>query len=105
MILIHGSCFLLKINSSFRPLSCFTCVLVSQTEEFEEMAARMHQQIGGQSVAEAEFNFLQLAKQLEFYGVEQYPAQDQSGRPISLGVCAHGIVIFKGLERLKTYPW
>jgi tyrosine-protein phosphatase non-receptor type 4 len=67
--------------------------------------AAIHQGIRGQCSAEAEYNFLQYACQLEFYGTELYPASDDQGIAISLGVCSHGIVIFRDMIKLNTYPW
>ena len=72
---------------------------------FEKRVAEIHQEIRGQSTNEAEYNFLQYARQLEFYGVEQYPAADDRGVSISLGVCSHGIVVFKDLLKLNTFTW
>ncbi|XP_019850847.1 PREDICTED: tyrosine-protein phosphatase non-receptor type 4-like [Amphimedon queenslandica] len=77
----------------------------NQDEVFEKRVSEIHQEIRGQTTSEAEYNFLQYARQLEFYGVEQYPAADDRGVSISLGVCSHGIVVFKDLLKLNTFTW
>ena len=74
-------------------------------EDFEERVAELHQELRGQTSAEAEYSFLQYARQLDFYGTEQYSAQDQLGITISLGVCAQGIVISREMKKLNTFSW
>ena len=79
--------------------------MFAQDPNFEHRVATIHHDIRGQTTAEAEFNFLRYAKQLEFYGVEQYPALDDRGITISLGVCAHGIVVFKDNLKFSSFSW
>lgn len=67
--------------------------------------SELHRGIRGQASSQAEYSFLQYARQLEFYGVEQYPAADDRGVAISLGVCSHGLVVFKDMLKLNTFPW
>ena len=95
------------ISFVFRVCVCgrFFLFFPLKDPSFEQRVAEIHQGIRGQTTAEAEFNFLRYAKQLEFYGVEQYPAHDDRGINISLGVCAHGLVIFKDNLKFGSHAW
>ncbi|KAK2564770.1 Tyrosine-protein phosphatase non-receptor type 4 [Acropora cervicornis] len=48
-----------------------------QTEDFEERTAEFHKHHGGQSPADAEFNFLEVAKNLDLYGVDLHFAKNE----------------------------
>ncbi|XP_066202660.1 tyrosine-protein phosphatase non-receptor type 4 isoform X4 [Saccopteryx leptura] len=77
----------------------------NQPQDFEKEIAKLHQQHTGLSPAEAEFNYLNTARTLEFYGVEFHYARDQSNNEIMIGVMSGGILIYKNRVRMNTFPW
>ncbi|VDK88554.1 unnamed protein product [Onchocerca ochengi] len=65
----------------------------------------LHKLHKGQTPAEAEFNFLKHAKDLELYGVDLYPAKESNGAMIEVGVSNSGIVLVRCNRRESIYPW
>ncbi|KAM3723273.1 Tyrosine-protein phosphatase [Dirofilaria immitis] len=65
----------------------------------------LHKLHKGQSPAEAEFNFLKHAKDLELYGIDLYPAKENSGAVIGVGVSSSGVVLVRCNRRESIYPW
>ena len=86
---------------------------------FEERLAEMHKQHRGQSPADAEFNFLYHARNLEGYGtvifeVNTFPPTNKelqtssgynSNDVVHVGVSANGITLFRNGRRVLSYPW
>uniref|UniRef100_A0A286Y416 Tyrosine-protein phosphatase non-receptor type n=1 Tax=Cavia porcellus TaxID=10141 RepID=A0A286Y416_CAVPO len=77
----------------------------NQPQDFEKEIVKLHQQHTGLSPAEAEFNYLNTARTLEFYGVEFHYARDQSNNEITIGVMSGGILIYNNRLRMNTFPW
>uniref|UniRef100_A0A915PU39 Moesin/ezrin/radixin homolog 1 n=1 Tax=Setaria digitata TaxID=48799 RepID=A0A915PU39_9BILA len=65
----------------------------------------LHKLHRGQSPAEAEFNFLKHAKDLDLYGIDLYPAKESSGAVIGVGVNSAGVVLVRCNRRELVYPW
>ncbi|XP_063115005.1 tyrosine-protein phosphatase non-receptor type 4 isoform X4 [Cavia porcellus] len=76
----------------------------NQPQDFEKEIVKLHQQHTGLSPAEAEFNYLNTARTLEFYGVEFHYARDQSNNEITIGVMSGGILIYNNRLRMNTFP-
>ncbi|XP_049873444.1 tyrosine-protein phosphatase non-receptor type 4 [Pectinophora gossypiella] len=81
------------------------CLLPKQSAEDERRIRELHKLHKGQSPADAEANFLEHAKRLDFYGVESHPAKDYNGKDISIGVTSIGIVVFQNNIRVNTFSW
>ncbi|VDN94598.1 unnamed protein product [Brugia pahangi] len=65
----------------------------------------LHKLHKGQSPAEAEFNFLKYAKDLDLYGIDLYPAKESNGTMIGIGVSNSGVVLVRCNRRESIYPW
>ncbi|VDN01332.1 unnamed protein product [Thelazia callipaeda] len=65
----------------------------------------LHKLHKGQSPAEAEFNFLKHAKDLDLYGVDIYTAKESNGSGIGVGVSSAGVVVMRSNRRESVYPW
>jgi tyrosine-protein phosphatase non-receptor type 4 len=65
----------------------------------------LHAQRLEQTPSEAQLNFLQKAKCLDFYGFDLYEAKDGCDRPITIGVNSNGISVFDQGARVHTFPW
>ncbi|XP_041119879.1 tyrosine-protein phosphatase non-receptor type 4-like isoform X1 [Polyodon spathula] len=81
------------------------CFIPNPPQDFEKEIAKQHQQHKGLSPAEAELNYVNTARTLEFYGVELHYARDQSNTDILIGVMSGGLVIYKNRVRINCFPW
>jgi tyrosine-protein phosphatase non-receptor type 4 len=90
----HGDSYL----KMFRLLPVQSTTLLKRIRE-------LHAKCKGQPPAEAEFNFLQKAKFLDFYGFDLYEAKDGSGRIITVGVNSNGVSVFDQGARVHSFPW
>ncbi|CAH1238467.1 PTPN4 [Branchiostoma lanceolatum] len=77
----------------------------NQSPEFEREVEELHKRHVGQPPSESEFNYLDRAKRLEFYGVDLHYARDQSNLEIQLGVTAAGISIYQNGVKINTFSW
>lgn len=57
------------------------------------------------SPADAEMQFLEMARRLDMYGFELFEARDGGGRTISVGVNCNGVSVFEAGLRLHSFPW
>ncbi|MGH0144268.1 UNVERIFIED_CONTAM: hypothetical protein FKN15_002524 [Acipenser sinensis] len=80
------------------------CFIPNPPQDFEKEIAKQHQQHKGLSPAEAELNYVNTARTLEFYGVELHYARDQSNTDILIGVMSGGVVIYKNRVRINCFP-
>ncbi|XP_026073841.1 tyrosine-protein phosphatase non-receptor type 4-like isoform X2 [Carassius auratus] len=81
------------------------CFIPNQPQGFEKEVTKHHQQHGGLTPAQSEFNYLDTARTLELYGVELHYARDQSNTEIFIGVMSAGIGIYKNRVRINYFPW
>ena len=63
-----------------------------QTEEMEEEILSAYSQITGRSPAEAESEYLRVARELDMYGVEIHSVLGKDGSHYSLGLTPTGLV-------------
>ncbi|KFD52089.1 hypothetical protein M513_07071 [Trichuris suis] len=77
----------------------------NQTPAIMRKVAELHRQHRGQTPADAEYNFLDHAKRLDFYGVDLYRAKDSSMSDVQLGVASFGVGIFQRAVKTKTFIW
>lgn len=59
----------------------------------------------GMTTAEAEMNYLEVAKKLTLYGVTLKPCTDAHGTRLYLGVNASGVLVFRDQLRLNRFAW
>uniref|UniRef100_A0A671SUK8 Tyrosine-protein phosphatase n=1 Tax=Sinocyclocheilus anshuiensis TaxID=1608454 RepID=A0A671SUK8_9TELE len=81
------------------------CFIPNQPQGFENEVTKHHQQHSGLTPAQSEFNYLNMARTLELYGVELHYARDQSNTEIFIGVMSAGIAIYKNRVRINYFPW
>ncbi|XP_068741588.1 tyrosine-protein phosphatase non-receptor type 4-like isoform X2 [Montipora capricornis] len=76
-----------------------------QTADFEERAAEFHKHHCGQSPADAEFNFLEVAKNLDLYGVDLHFAKDHDGLDLHIGISHIGLTVYHNRCKINFFPW
>uniref|UniRef100_A0A915KJV5 FERM domain-containing protein n=1 Tax=Romanomermis culicivorax TaxID=13658 RepID=A0A915KJV5_ROMCU len=54
---------------------------------------------------EAELQYLENAKKLAMYGVDLHEAKDSNNARIFLGVCANGLLVYRGKLRINRFAW
>ena len=59
----------------------------------------------GMTTAEAEMNYLEVAKKLTLYGVTLKPCTDAAGVRLFLGVNSSGVLVFRDQLRLNRFAW
>ena len=59
----------------------------------------------GQTPDEAEKCFLDNAKKLAMYGIDLHKAKDADNNAVMVGVCASGLIIFRGKLRINRFVW
>lgn len=77
----------------------------NQTEEFTKEVVRLHKSNCGLLPSEAELEYLNLARDLEMYGIDIHMARDQHAIDIQIGVTSLGLIIFQNNVKIKLFPW
>ncbi|XP_078612759.1 FERM, ARHGEF and pleckstrin domain-containing protein 2-like isoform X4 [Branchiostoma floridae x Branchiostoma japonicum] len=77
----------------------------NQTPQMENKIMEFHQKLAGQTPADADRNFLDIARRLEMYGIRLHPAHDHDGVKINLAVANMGVLIFQGHTKINTFSW
>lgn len=81
------------------------CLIPNQSEEFNKKVISLHRMHAGQTPADAEYNYLDEAKKLEFYGVDLHEARDADSNDIQIGVSGSGLTVFRNLVKMNTFSW
>ncbi|XP_054843214.1 band 4.1-like protein 4A isoform X2 [Eublepharis macularius] len=76
-----------------------------QKEELEDAVERIHKTLMGQVPAEAEMNYLGVAKTLEMYGVDLHPVYGENKSEYFLGLTPVGVVVYKNKKQVGKYFW
>ncbi|XP_072848564.2 band 4.1-like protein 4A isoform X1 [Pogona vitticeps] len=76
-----------------------------QKEELEDAIERIHKTLMGQVPAEAELNYLGVAKTLEMYGVDLHPVYGENRSEYFLGLTPVGVVVYKNKKQVGKYFW
>lgn len=92
----HGTGFQYLKDVSFAP---------NQSHELLEKIAELHRTHKGQMPSDAEAHYLDNACKLSMYGVHLYPAKDDDGSSVQVGVCAAGMLIYKERLRINRFTW
>lgn len=85
-------------------LSCLQ-LLVNQNEDSERRISELHKLHRGQLPADAEYNYLEQSKRLDFYGIDLHKATDSNGKELQLGVASIGLLVFQNSTRMNTFSW
>ncbi|XP_016085346.1 band 4.1-like protein 4 [Sinocyclocheilus grahami] len=76
-----------------------------QNEELEDSIEQIHKTLMGQVPAEAENNYLAIAKTLEMYGVDLHPVFGEKQSEYFLGLTPVGVVVYKNKTQVGKYFW
>ncbi|CAI4224608.1 unnamed protein product [Auanema sp. JU1783] len=82
-----------------------TAKLAPRNNDLLDKIKDAHKEHKGLTPAEAEIKYLDTCKQLSMYGVFVFDAKDKSNNPVSIGICATGINIYKETIRLHRFLW
>jgi len=76
-----------------------------QSPAIEEKILQYHMRHRGKSPAEADRSMLEVARQLEMYGITLYPAKDRDEADLSLSVYHMGILVFQNQKKINMFSW
>ncbi|XP_046911920.2 chondrocyte-derived ezrin-like domain containing protein [Dermatophagoides farinae] len=80
-------------------------LISNQDDDFEFKVMENHKKLIDLSPAEADLQLLEIAKELEMYGVKLSSVKDHEGVPLNLAVVHHGILIFQNYTKVNTFDW
>ncbi|XP_065315923.1 tyrosine-protein phosphatase non-receptor type 4-like isoform X2 [Gordionus sp. m RMFG-2023] len=80
-------------------------LIPDQTLEVNAKIMDLHKNHKGHTPADAEYNFLCIAKTLETYGVQMYEALDENNVAIQLAVSCAGVLAFQNIIKINTFSW
>ncbi|XP_068792309.1 tyrosine-protein phosphatase non-receptor type 3 isoform X8 [Struthio camelus] len=91
---VHHSGYL--SNYSFIP---------EQNKDFLTKVESLHEQHSGLKQSEAESCYINIARTLEFYGVELHSGRDLHNLDLMIGIASGGIAVYRKLICTSFYPW
>uniref|UniRef100_A0A8C6Z922 Tyrosine-protein phosphatase n=1 Tax=Nothoprocta perdicaria TaxID=30464 RepID=A0A8C6Z922_NOTPE len=92
--LVHHSGYLSNYN--FIP---------EQNKDFLTKVESLHEQHSGLKQSEAESCYINIARTLEFYGVELHSGRDLHNLDLMIGIASGGIAVYRKLICTSFYPW
>ncbi|KII71617.1 Band 4.1-like protein 1 [Thelohanellus kitauei] len=78
---------------------------IPNQEDFEQRLVEYHKNNSGMTPEEAEVQFLKVAKDLDFYGMELHDIKDSSGTDHIMGVSFRGLVLFEESKEVFKIFW
>ncbi|MFT7800375.1 tyrosine-protein phosphatase non-receptor type 3 isoform X1 [Arapaima gigas] len=79
--------------------------LPSQDEDFLSKVESLHPQHRGLKQSEAELCYLNIARTLDFYGVELHCARDSNNTDLLIGIASSGLAIFRNMVCSSFFSW
>ncbi|XP_053323226.1 tyrosine-protein phosphatase non-receptor type 3 isoform X2 [Spea bombifrons] len=76
-----------------------------QDNEFINKVETLHEQHSGLGQTEAESCYINIARTLEFYGVEMHSGRDLHNLDLLIGIASGGIAVYRKLICTSFYPW
>ncbi|XP_041483014.1 FERM, ARHGEF and pleckstrin domain-containing protein 1-like isoform X1 [Lytechinus variegatus] len=77
----------------------------NQSRPMELKIQEYHKNHIGQTMADADFNLLDVARRLEMYGVRLHPAKDYENVQLYLAVSHQGTLVFQNNTKINTFSW
>ncbi|XP_016849973.2 tyrosine-protein phosphatase non-receptor type 3 isoform X2 [Anolis carolinensis] len=81
------------------------CFIPEQNKDFLTKVESLHEQHSGLKQSEAESCYINIARTLEFYGVELHSGRDLHNLDLMIGIASGGIAIYRKLICTSFYPW
>ncbi|XP_077125675.1 tyrosine-protein phosphatase non-receptor type 3 isoform X1 [Ranitomeya variabilis] len=79
--------------------------LPGQDDDFISKVESLHSQHSGLGQTEAESCYINIARTLEFYGVEMHSGRDLHNLDLIIGIASGGIAVYRKLICTSFYPW
>ncbi|XP_012862265.2 tyrosine-protein phosphatase non-receptor type 3 [Echinops telfairi] len=76
-----------------------------QSDEFLAKVESLHEQHSGLKQSEAESCYINIARTLDFYGVELHSGRDLHNLDLMIGVASAGIAVYRKYICTSFYPW
>ncbi|KAJ7426026.1 tyrosine-protein phosphatase non-receptor type 3 isoform X2 [Willisornis vidua] len=76
-----------------------------QNKDFLTKVESLHEQHRGLKQSEAESCYINIARTLEFYGVELHSGRDLHNLDLMIGIASSGIAVYRKLICTSFYPW
>ncbi|XP_053512151.1 tyrosine-protein phosphatase non-receptor type 3 isoform X8 [Artibeus jamaicensis] len=76
-----------------------------QNEDFLTKVESLHEQHSGLQRSEAESCFINIARTLDFYGVELHGGRDLHNLDLMIGIASGGIAVYRKYICTSFYPW
>uniref|UniRef100_A0A8V5FMG7 protein-tyrosine-phosphatase n=1 Tax=Melopsittacus undulatus TaxID=13146 RepID=A0A8V5FMG7_MELUD len=82
-----------------------TSFIPEQNKDFLTKVESLHEQHSGLKQSEAESCYINIARTLEFYGVELHSGRDLHNLDLMIGIASGGIAVYRKLICTSFYPW
>ncbi|KAM4706266.1 tyrosine-protein phosphatase non-receptor type 3 [Rhinophrynus dorsalis] len=94
-------------NSSTHPAGYLSNshFIPGQDNDFISKVESLHKQHSGLGETEAESCYINIARTLEFYGVEMHSGRDLHNLDLLIGIASGGIAVYRKLICTSFYPW
>ncbi|XP_067426076.1 tyrosine-protein phosphatase non-receptor type 3 isoform X4 [Emydura macquarii macquarii] len=76
-----------------------------QNKDFLTKVESLHEQHSGLKQSEAESCYINIARTLEFYGVELHSGRDLHNLDLMIGIASGGIAVYRKFICTSFYPW
>ncbi|XP_036903466.1 tyrosine-protein phosphatase non-receptor type 3 isoform X7 [Sturnira hondurensis] len=84
---------------------CDSQFIPDQNEDFLTKVESLHEQHSGLKQSEAESCFINIARTLDFYGVELHSGRDLHNLDLMIGIASGGIAVYRKYICTSFYPW
>ncbi|XP_054846795.1 tyrosine-protein phosphatase non-receptor type 3 isoform X1 [Eublepharis macularius] len=81
------------------------CFVPEQNKDFLTKVESLHEQHSGLKKSEAESCYINIARTLEFYGVELHSGRDLHNLDLMIGIASGGIAVYRKFICTSFYPW